>query len=135
VEFFRPAIELRARFLYMLIIAVDANFRLKNRMRANEIDDPSLGPGWGYWVDPEKYANHVRKYVNEKDVSCSVWAYCFAKSLTNWQVSTCIAFAALLQKDTRITTGLRVSGVGGCVCARHECMQPNGLGNLQKGER
>jgi hypothetical protein len=51
------------------------------------------------------------------------------------QASTCIAFAALLQKDTRLTTGLRVSGVGGVVCARHECMRPNGLGDLQKGER
>ncbi|KAJ7919700.1 hypothetical protein B0H13DRAFT_2428738 [Mycena leptocephala] len=110
-------VDPKYQFLYMLILAVDANFRLKNRMRANEIDDPSLGPGWGYWVEPEKYASHVKKYVNEKDVS------------------TCIAFAALLQKDTRITTGLRVSGVGGCVCARHECMRPNGLGDLQKGER
>lgn len=50
-------------------------------------------------------------------------------------MSTCIAFAALLQKDTRLTTGLRASGVGGCVCARHECVRPNGLGDLQKGER
>ncbi|KAJ7126214.1 hypothetical protein C8R44DRAFT_618370 [Mycena epipterygia] len=105
------------QFLYMLLLAVDANFRLKNRMRPNEIDDPSLGPGWGYWVESEKYKRHLKKYVNEKDIS------------------TCIAFAALLQKDTRLTTGLRVSGVGGCVCARHECMRPNGLGDLQKGER
>ncbi|KAJ7701278.1 hypothetical protein B0H14DRAFT_2281910, partial [Mycena olivaceomarginata] len=30
---------------------------------------------------------------------------------------------------------LHVSGVRGCVCARHECMLPNGLGDLQKGER
>ncbi|KAJ7834491.1 hypothetical protein B0H13DRAFT_2426871 [Mycena leptocephala] len=104
-------------FLYMLLLAVDANFRLKNRKRKNEIDDPSLGPGWGYWVEPEQYQKHLKKYVNEKDTS------------------TCIAFAALLQKDTRLTTGLRVSGVGGCVCARHECMRPNGLGDLQKGER
>ncbi|KAJ7832602.1 hypothetical protein B0H13DRAFT_1914961 [Mycena leptocephala] len=98
-------------------LAVDANFRLKNRKRKNEIDDPSLGPGWGYWVEPQQYRKHLKKYVNEKDTS------------------TCIAFAALLQKDTRLTTGLRVSGVGGCVCARHECMRPNGLGDLQKGER
>nr|GAT46441.1 predicted protein [Mycena chlorophos] len=34
-----------------------------------------------------------------------------------------------------MTTGLRVSGVGGCVCTRHECVRPNGLGDLQKGER
>ncbi|KAJ7176163.1 hypothetical protein C8R43DRAFT_1084657 [Mycena crocata] len=105
------------KYLYMLLLAVDANFRLKNRMRTNEIDDPSLGPGWGYWVEPGRYRRHIRKNIKEQDIS------------------TCIAFAALLQKDTRLTTGLRVSGVGGCVCARHECMRPNGLGDLQKGER
>ncbi|KAJ7088008.1 hypothetical protein B0H15DRAFT_949821 [Mycena belliarum] len=110
-------VDPKYQFLYMLLLAVDANFRLKNRMRKNELDDPSLGPGWGYWVEPQKYKRHLKKYVHEKDIS------------------SCIAFAALLQKDTRLTTGLRVSGVGGCVCARHECMRPNGLGDLQKGER
>ncbi|KAJ7017744.1 hypothetical protein C8F04DRAFT_1214941 [Mycena alexandri] len=85
-----------SRYLFRLILAMDANFKMKNRIRAREHDDPSLGPGWG---------------------------------------ATCIAFAALTQKDTRNTTGLRVSGVGGVVCARHECMRPNGLGDLQKGER
>ncbi|KAJ7314160.1 hypothetical protein DFH08DRAFT_972914 [Mycena albidolilacea] len=110
-------VDPKYQFLYMLILAVDANFRLKNRMKKNEIEDPSLTPGWGYWVEPRRYHRHLRKYVGEKDAS------------------TCIAFAALLQKDTRLTTGLRVSGVGGVVCARHECMRPNGLGDLQKGER
>ncbi|CAK5277177.1 unnamed protein product [Mycena citricolor] len=105
------------RFIFMLLLALDANFRLKNRIRANEIEDRSLGPGWGYWVPPDPYNTHLKNYVSEEDTS------------------TCIAFAALLQKDTRLTTGLRVSGVGGCVCARHECMRPNGLGDLQKGER
>ncbi|KAF7344274.1 CxC2 domain-containing protein [Mycena venus] len=110
-------VDPKYQFLYMLLIAIDANFRLKNRIRANELEDPPLGPGWGYWVEPKGYQEHVRHYVTETDIS------------------TCIAFAALLQKDTRMTTGLRVSGVGGCVCARHECMRPNGLGDLQKGER
>ncbi|KAJ7048214.1 hypothetical protein C8F01DRAFT_1268135 [Mycena amicta] len=102
---------------FRVILAIDANFRLKNRLRANEINDPPLGPGWAYWVDPKGYSEHVKNHVSETDLS------------------TCIAFAALLQKNTRMTTGLRVSGVGGCVCARHECMRPNGLGDLQKGER
>ncbi|KAJ7038551.1 hypothetical protein C8F04DRAFT_1255829 [Mycena alexandri] len=105
------------RFLYMLIVALDSNFKLRNRLRKNEINDPSLGPGWGAFVEPTEYKAHLKNYVAEKDIS------------------TCIAFAALLQKDTRMTTGLRVSGVGGAVCARHECMLPNGLGDLQKGER
>ncbi|KAJ7840769.1 hypothetical protein B0H13DRAFT_2366052 [Mycena leptocephala] len=109
--------KLALRFLYMLILALDANFKLRNRLRNNEINDPSLGPGWGAFVEPTAYKEHLKSYVAEKDIS------------------TCIAFAALLQKDTRMTTGLRVSGVGGCVCARHECMRPNGLGDLQKEER
>jgi hypothetical protein len=52
----------------MLCIAVDTNFRLKNRIRTNEIDDLSLGPGWGYWVEASRYRKHLRKYVNEKEV-------------------------------------------------------------------
>ncbi|KAJ7468418.1 hypothetical protein B0H11DRAFT_2238884 [Mycena galericulata] len=110
-------VDPKYKFLYMLLLAVDANFKLKNRMRPNEIDDPPLGPGWSYWVEQLRYKRHLKKYIAEKDLS------------------TCIAFAALLQKDTRLTTGLRVSGVGGCVCARHECVRPNGIGDLQKGER
>ncbi|KAJ7817577.1 hypothetical protein B0H13DRAFT_1662585 [Mycena leptocephala] len=110
-------VDPKYRFLYMLLLAVDANFKLKNRLRSNERSDPSLGPGWGAFVEPNEYKEHLRNYVGETDIS------------------TCIAFAALLQKDSRLTTGLRTSGVGGCVCARHECVRPNGLGDLQKGER
>ncbi|KAJ7154647.1 hypothetical protein C8R46DRAFT_1227479 [Mycena filopes] len=105
------------RYLFRLILALDANFKLKNRIRANEREDPSLGPGWGAFVEPTQYKEHLRGYVAENDVS------------------SCIAFAALTQKETRNTVGLRVSGVGGCVCARHKCVRPNGLGDLQKGER
>ncbi|KAJ7234341.1 hypothetical protein C8J57DRAFT_1531743 [Mycena rebaudengoi] len=110
-------VDPKYKFLYMLLLAMDANFKLKNRMRPNEIDDPPLGPGWGYFVEPQSYRRHLKTYVPEKDIT------------------TCIAFAALLQKDTRMTKGLRCSGVGGAVCSRHECMRAHGLGNLQKGER
>jgi hypothetical protein len=48
---------------------MDANFKLKNRMRANEREDPSLGPGWGAFVEPSKYKNHLKNYVAENDVS------------------------------------------------------------------
>ncbi|KAJ7826746.1 hypothetical protein B0H13DRAFT_1657348 [Mycena leptocephala] len=109
--------EPRHQFLYRLILAMDANFKLKNRIRVNERDDPSLGPGWGAFVEVSQYKEHLSHYVAESDISM------------------CIAFAALTQKETRNTAGLRVSGVGGCVCARHECMRANGLGDLQKGER
>ncbi|KAJ7687974.1 hypothetical protein B0H16DRAFT_1753198 [Mycena metata] len=110
-------VDSKYKFLYMLLLAMDANFRLKNRLRANEHDDPALRAGNGYFVEDTGYKKHLRNYVAEKDAS------------------TCIAFAALLQKETRMTSGLRCSGVGGCVCARHGVIRSQGLGDLQKGER
>ncbi|KAJ7842741.1 hypothetical protein B0H13DRAFT_2239358 [Mycena leptocephala] len=38
-------------------------------------------------------------------------------------------------KDPGLSTGLSTMGVGMVVCARHEFIQPNGVGDLQKGER
>jgi hypothetical protein len=55
--------------LYRLILAMDANFKLKNRIGLNEREDPSLGPGWGTFVEPSKYREHLKNYVAEKDVS------------------------------------------------------------------
>ncbi|KAJ7259472.1 hypothetical protein C8J57DRAFT_1233822 [Mycena rebaudengoi] len=104
------------RSLYMLLLAMDANFRLKNCIHANEHEDESLGSGFSYFVESKHYKTHIKNYMAEEDVS------------------TCIAFAALLQKETRLTTGLRVSGVGGCVCARDGVVRPLGMGDLQKGE-
>ncbi|KAF7305858.1 CxC2 domain-containing protein [Mycena chlorophos] len=107
----------RDKYRYALTVAKDANYRLKNKIRANEIEDPSLAAGLSFFVPEEPYKRHVREHVAEKDIS------------------SCIAFAALTQKETKITTGLRVSGVGGVVCARHGLVRPLGMGDLQKGER
>ncbi|KAJ7590263.1 hypothetical protein C8J56DRAFT_1004154 [Mycena floridula] len=101
------------RFLYMLFIAMDVNFQLKNRLWANARSDPPLGGGMAYQVEEKAYRQHLENYI-----------------------STCIAFAALVQKkNTRLSTGLRSSGVSGCVCSRHELVRPLGIGDLQKGER
>ena len=37
--------------------------------------------------------------------------------------------------ETKFTTGLHATGVGLCLCARHEFVWPCGVGDLQKGER
>ncbi|TRM56334.1 hypothetical protein BD626DRAFT_575796 [Schizophyllum amplum] len=104
-------------YLYRPTLAFDANFRLKNLIRANERHDPELGDGMGYFVKKDEYKAHLASYVNEVDMS------------------TCIAFKALVEKDTKASAGLRVSGVAGAICARHELVQPHGLADLQKGER
>jgi hypothetical protein len=53
----------------MLLLAMDTNFRLKNRIRANEHEDLPLGAGWGHLVEEGPYKEHLKGYVAEKDVS------------------------------------------------------------------
>ena len=52
-------------WLYRLILAMDANFRLKNRLRSNSKADPGLGTGWAYFVPEEAYREHVLKYATQ----------------------------------------------------------------------
>ena len=52
----------------MMYLAMDANFRLKNRLIKNARYDPPLGAGMGYFVEPTKYSHHLKNYVSEKDV-------------------------------------------------------------------
>jgi hypothetical protein len=37
--------------------------------------------------------------------------------------------------NTKNSKGLRVTGVGASICARHGFIRPLGIGDLQKGER
>lgn len=52
-----------------------------------------------------------------------------------WQMSTCSGLAALDYANTKFSRGYSSTGVGMGVCARHEFIQPNGVGDLQRGER
>lgn len=47
---------------------MDANFRLKNRLRSSSKQDPGLITGLAYFVDDDKYAEHLLKYVTEEEV-------------------------------------------------------------------
>jgi len=51
---------------------MDANFRLKNRMRSSEAADPGLHTGLAYFVKNEPYLEHVKKYATQTDVSFTV---------------------------------------------------------------
>lgn len=50
-------------------------------------------------------------------------------------MSTCTGLAALDHADTKFSNGYDATGVGAATDARHEFMLPNGVGDLQKGER
>lgn len=51
------------------------------------------------------------------------------------QISTCSGFQTLAHAETKNTAGLRCTGIAMCICSRHEFVRPNGVGDLQKGER
>ncbi|KAF8190121.1 hypothetical protein BJ912DRAFT_850355, partial [Pholiota molesta] len=105
------------RFLYCLLVCLDANFRLKNQLVSNYSSDPGLGTGWAYMVCREPYERHIVSQMDDDDIS------------------TCVGFLALVMALTRFSRGLRYTGVGGAFCGRGEMILPNGIGNLQKGER
>ncbi|KAJ7747596.1 hypothetical protein B0H14DRAFT_3097001 [Mycena olivaceomarginata] len=87
------------QFLYILFIALDACFRLKQRMISSEIMDLGLGTGWAYVTENLPYRHYLLGVID--------------------------------QKEMRYST----TGVGMGVWARHEFVQPNSVGDLQKGER
>lgn len=53
--------------LYSQFIMLDANFHMKLKNRGFR-PDPELGPGFSYFVEDSKYMEHLRKYVDEKEV-------------------------------------------------------------------
>ncbi|KAK7025333.1 hypothetical protein VNI00_016115 [Paramarasmius palmivorus] len=104
-------------FIYTLFLAVDACFRLKRKMVSSEAADPGLGTGWSYMVPDEPYRRYLLSTTNESEMS------------------TCSGLAALDHANSRNSRGTyATSGVGLGCCARHEFIQPTGVGDLQKGE-
>ncbi|KAK0499318.1 hypothetical protein EDD18DRAFT_1307916 [Armillaria luteobubalina] len=105
------------KFLYILILALDANFHLKNLYHSSWDRDPGLHTGLAYFVEPTKYLQHVSSYMTQKDIS------------------NCSGFQTLSHAESKSAVGLRATGVGMCICARHEIVHPLGISDLQKGER
>ncbi|KAF8954794.1 hypothetical protein BDZ97DRAFT_1927721 [Flammula alnicola] len=105
------------KFLYMMIICMDANFRLKNQLVSNYSQDPGLGIGWAYMVPRKPYEEYVLSRANDTDIS------------------TCVGFQALAKANNKFSVGLRYTGTNLTACGRSEMILPLGVGNLQKGER
>ncbi|KAJ7118008.1 hypothetical protein C8R43DRAFT_1153763 [Mycena crocata] len=105
------------QFLYIIFLAIDACFRLKRRLIASDLKDPSLGPGWSYLTERSPYREYLLDVTDQSEMS------------------TCSGLAALDYANTKFSRGYSATGVGMGVCARHEFVQPNGVGDLQKGER
>ncbi|KDR84217.1 hypothetical protein GALMADRAFT_54716 [Galerina marginata CBS 339.88] len=105
------------KFLYMMIICMDANFWLKNQLVSSYSQDPGLGTGWAYMVPRKGYKAYVLSRASDGDIS------------------TCVGLQALAKANTKYLYGLRYTGVNLAACGRSEMILPLGVGNLQKGER
>ncbi|KAK7013923.1 CxC2 domain-containing protein [Favolaschia claudopus] len=104
-------------FIYILYLALDACFRMKRGLISSELKDPGLGDGMAFMVETAPYREYLLT-VTDQD-----------------EMSTCSGLAALDYANTKFSRGYSTTGVGMGVCARHEFIQPNGIGGLQKGER
>ncbi|KAJ6505093.1 hypothetical protein C8R45DRAFT_817502 [Mycena sanguinolenta] len=109
------------RFLYALFLAIDANFRMKRKQVSSEEVDPGLNNGAAFFSEVSTYMAHVREH----------WDY---EQESLLRKSRCVSHDAVNQPD-RDSRGTASSGIGTVDCARHNMKRPNGVGDLQKGER
>ncbi|KAF7324862.1 CxC2 domain-containing protein [Mycena kentingensis (nom. inval.)] len=105
------------QFLYIVYIAIDACFRLKRRLIGNDLRDPGCGPGFAFLVEWEPYREYLKTITKQVEMT------------------SCSGLAALDHANTKFSRGYSATGVGAGVCARHEFVQPNGVADLQRGER
>lgn len=47
---------------------MDANFRLRSRLRGTWQRDPTMAPGWAYFVENGSYADFIKNYVDVEEV-------------------------------------------------------------------
>ncbi|KAJ7068939.1 hypothetical protein B0H15DRAFT_807369 [Mycena belliarum] len=99
------------RYLYFLFLAQDANFRLMNRTVSSE------EPIQFWWGGEDGYKAHIAKNANEQEIS------------------SCSGFQAMFLANSKRVKGLRTTGIAGVTCSRHNMWRPNGIGDLQVGER
>ncbi|KAJ7799699.1 hypothetical protein B0H14DRAFT_2616828 [Mycena olivaceomarginata] len=86
------------RFIYIVFLAADANFRLGNHCVSSEASDPILGDGFGYFCrqhGEDGYYAHIAKHVDEEEIS------------------NCSGFRAMFLANSKRVWGLRTTGVGG----------------------
>jgi hypothetical protein len=59
-------------WLYTLMVAMDANFRLRSKLRGLQSKDPTLTPGWAYFVNNGSYADFIKDYVDQDEVRAAI---------------------------------------------------------------
>ena len=56
------------RWLYHLLLTIDANFCLKNKDHLHVKNDAPLGDGWGHCVPEKLYLSYVKMFCSQVEV-------------------------------------------------------------------
>ncbi|KAI0054664.1 hypothetical protein BV25DRAFT_1816736 [Artomyces pyxidatus] len=104
------------KWKYALLLAIDANFKLKRKNRKTH--DVQLMNGWSYFVEEAAYQGHLNRYKDEAEMK-----YC-SSTHSAWS-------SANMPAEKRFA----INGVGAAICARHLFYRAQGVGDLQRGER
>ena len=96
--------------------------------------DPEFGPGWAYFVNDEDYKAEIVKHPQPIEVRFCVISP--SSHTYQMQKSDCTStHQAIERATTKTNDGYSVTGIGAIICSRHSFVRPNGVGDLQKGER
>ena len=106
------------RWLYSLFVGLDANFKLKRKNVSSEKADPSLSHVWSYFVEEKNYKSFLSMHGSIPQ-----------------ERSTCSNYDAMAKANSKDVCFLDSTGAGTVDCIRHDMKRPNGVGDLQKGER
>ncbi|KAI5996558.1 hypothetical protein F5J12DRAFT_785353 [Pisolithus orientalis] len=101
-----------------LFVALDANFCLRHCAVSNNENNLSLSQGWAYFVEDTMF----KRYLSDH------WHDIQEKSM-------CSNHNVVNMADAKSKKGCNVTGIGMVVCARHGMRLPNGIVDLQYGER
>ncbi|KAK0505439.1 hypothetical protein EDD18DRAFT_1344252 [Armillaria luteobubalina] len=103
----------------VLFICGDANFRLSRFNVSSILRDPRLNKGYSYFVEEEEFTKHLALHEGSMPE----------------EANTCNNHDAIKLATMRGGKGMATSGIGGAICARHECRRASSIVDLKKGEQ
>lgn len=102
------------RFLYRMILCMDANFRLKNQLVSNYSQDPGLGIGWAFMVPRALYEGYVLSRASDEDVGC-LFSCLHLALLNNFKGQYLCWIPGIGEGEHQVFKGSEVHGCWACL--------------------